>query len=139
MVEMTPRRRYRVPYSEEDAAALWHEIQLELGTAPRVTSDPFRRAMALFNFFANASRRRRFGIGVGMPEPEIWPPPQLRWSSSGFLTGTPTTASTNPISRRHCGASEIDLTDVARTAAKLFAISPGALAAGERLFIVPID
>jgi len=72
IMEMPPRRRYRVPYTEENAAALWDEIQLGLGTAPRATSDLFRRAMALLNFFAEASRRRRFGVGAGMPEPEIW-------------------------------------------------------------------
>jgi hypothetical protein len=28
--------------------------------------------MALSNFFADAGRRRRFGIGAEPPEPEIW-------------------------------------------------------------------
>jgi len=49
-----------------------YKTRLELALGPQATSDLFRRAMALSNFFADAGRRRRFGIGSGPPEPEIW-------------------------------------------------------------------
>lgn len=58
--------------SEDDTNELWDRIRQALDTEPHETSDLFRRACALANFFSGETMRARFGVTEGKPPWEIW-------------------------------------------------------------------